>query len=85
MIVNALVCFCVLIAGLLTETPPERREAPATAFTLQDDVMDITLEELRDFTYRRGRDLPARIQALDGRRVRVFARGGQAVPAPTDA
>ena len=69
---NALLCCFVLMAGLFVETPAPQGIAPAPAASIQDDeVMDITLEELRDFTYRRGRDLPARIKALDGRRVRV--------------
>jgi hypothetical protein len=47
---------------------------PQLAFlTVEDaeDAMEVTLEELRDFKWRRGKQPPKRIRALDGMRVRV--------------
>ena len=39
--------------------------------TLDEDAHEITLEDLRDFKYRRGKRPPKRIRALDGMRVKV--------------
>ena len=47
--------------------------APLDALGYEDeqDAHEITLEDLRDFKYRRGKRLPKRISALDGMRVTV--------------
>ena len=61
----------VALASLPATTADLAPQAPALAADFQDDVMDVTLEELRDFKYRRGKKLPKKIRALDGKRVRI--------------
>ncbi len=64
------ILLCLSLALGISATPP--KSAPGTSLaSLQDDVHEITLEDLRDFKYREGKRPPKRIRALDGMRVSV--------------
>lgn len=59
------------LVSLVLWTVSAQAPAPDSSALVQDEAMEVTMEDLRDFKYRRGKQPPRRIRALDGMRVRI--------------
>lgn len=61
----------LLVSALLASATIAPATEATTQFAVDEDAHEITLEDLRDFKYRRGKRPPKRIRALDGMRVTI--------------